>query len=367
MSDDFDDFGDDFSGVDFAQIDQTVSNLLPPASQQPRKPTIEPPRPTRVTEKYHHTVSKPAKLLQPRTSLTKDPGPINTEPRAAGAGSGFGWNVDGGKRSYDGNLERHIGDERRRNDEWRNRQVVPEEEDFPEVVLRKEGGYGLGPSEAGINNGVPPPASQNTSAAGAAARRQAMISASRSNSTEPANAVAGPSRLPQQQVFKQPQERPIIPAKDQFAPRTLARSTSAGHQPQPPRPLSRNGVSHLPVIHSQSQTSTNSQQPPASQGSLVRKTAIELEEEKRKREIAEEEIKLLKAEVERIRLESSKAVKVVVNGHSNVTETGIDAGKEMERLKKELWAALGEGNNIRRMQKEVSSNPAGMVVELDTG
>jgi len=340
MSDEFDDFGDDFSGVNFAELDEQVSTLLPPASQQPRH---APPPTKRVTEKYHHTVSKPSKQVLPRSGLSKDPGPINTEPRAAGAGSGFGWNVDGGKRSYDGNLDRHLGDERRRNDEWRNRNGI-EEEEFPEVVVRKEGGYGFGISE------VAPPASQNT-AKGAAARREAIINASRASSVELGNgnnAIAGLSRLPQQQQqqqFKPPQQ--ITPPSNQFPPRALARSTSAGHQPPPPRPSSRNGVSNLATIHSQPQTPSNSQQPP-SQGSLVRKTAFELAEEVRKRENAEAEIKALRAEVERVRLENVRPREETRMGG------GVDQSGELKKLKEDLWKAVGEGTNMRRAQKDVS-------------
>jgi len=325
------------------QSTQTPAPAPNPGPSQPRK---------RTTQPYHHQIARPSQTFSRR----KEPAPLNTEPRAGN--SGFGWEF-GGKRSIDGNVERHIAAIGERAAYWSHGKERREEEEYPDVVVGKNGKYEFGQdmedegeevvdNHARMGMGLGTSQSQVRDPRGAAARREAIAAASasagqtttifvrpplsRSNSASSSpnitrQAAAGPSNPP-------PPPQP--PQK--FAQRSLSRSVSAGSHPVS-RPPSR--INPLPPIASQSSQS--------SQGSATRRVAIELEEERRKREATEAQLKALQNQllVEKNRIQESRKER-------ETESLGDDPENWMKELQAELYKAKGEAETMRRAQKDVS-------------
>ncbi|ORX37376.1 hypothetical protein BD324DRAFT_650973 [Kockovaella imperatae] len=338
------DFDDDLF-ADTAALDQLEASALQASQAAPR---------SRVTQPYHHTVTKPKpSILSSNVTFSgrKAPQPINTEPRAGN--SGFGWEY-GGKRSIEGNVERHVENVNKRQAYWSNNQpggyttsnVIQEEESYRPDIVVGENGYELGEDEivdshTTRNFGVAPPASQSGRSEAAAARRAAIQQASQSIKQE--SNVAGPSHA---------RSTSIDPGK--LAPgrqfpgqaRNFARSVSAGHHPSTTAQTFPSGggsrLSPIPSEGSGSQTS--------SQGSLARKTAIQLEEEKRRAQALEQEIADLKKQLERRqRAEPARQKQAAQEGMEVDSE---DVAAKMDELKNQLWKAQGEAQTMRRAQKE---------------
>ena len=335
------DFDDDLF-ADPQTLDQLEASALQ-ASQAPKP---------RVTQPYHHTVAKPKNppsILSSGVKFSgrKAPQPINTEPRAGN--SGFGWEY-GGKRSIEGNFQRHIDNVRKRQEYWSNNEpngyASREDESYRPDIVVGENGYELGENEvvdshATRNLGLAPPASQSRTKEAAAARRAAILQASQSHNEDagPSN-VAGPSQPRATSVEAQryaPQRQPQ---------RAFSRSISAGHHPMTAG-LGAVRKGRLSPIPSEDTGSVAS-----SQGSMARKTAIQLEEEKRRSETLEKEISRLKEQLQARRKEETEAVE----GRMDIDQAGPGPPEfqaRFDQLQNELWKAKGEASTMRRAQKEV--------------
>jgi len=371
--DEFDDFGDDlFSDA------QTLAALEAQAMKSSQAPK-------RHIQPYRHVTAAPkAGPSKPPPSKTtfggrKEPGPINTEPRA-GVG-GFGWE-HGGKRSMDGNVERYLAQVNDRQAYWQQGNGKDQEESYPDVVMTKDGGYGIEVGEVVDKHARPSMAmaaaplndqekkeEEKKRTQGAAARRAAIAQASQQS------AVAGPGPTTTRNFAKTtsvPIQQPQ-PQKFSANSRLLARSTSAGHHPVT-RPLSRGSAAGA-LTPIPSEPSSQTPPIPASQGSLVRKAALELDEERRKREAIEAELEKVKRELQRQQKEhdeqrQKERMDVDVPEMASAKEEGennLDLSEQLERLKSELYRATGEAQQVRRAQAEVclfhpsavSSNDAG--------
>ena len=318
----------------------------------------------RVSQTYHHNVAPPkngpaAQANKPailsssnRFSGHKAPQPINTEPRAAK--SGFGWEY-GGKRSMEGNVERHIENTRKRQEYWsRNTMnfVDPaqaQDEAFPPDIVMGENGYEMGENEVVDSHtsrpmGMPP-ASQNRRSEAAAVRRAAIKQATQSMANEPSNA-AGPSHSRSVSANLEP---PIVDKQFAAPARTLSRSVSAGFHPGPSA-----GPSRLPGRLSPIPSEDNASLP-SSQGSLTRKTAIELAEERRRSQGLEREIVRLKKQLEARQASATTRPQRVTEGMKvALGENTEDLQDKLDELQNQLWRAKGEAETMRRAQKDAS-------------
>nr|XP_018999630.1 uncharacterized protein I203_07827 [Kwoniella mangroviensis CBS 8507]OCF63091.1 hypothetical protein I203_07827 [Kwoniella mangroviensis CBS 8507] len=403
MSDPFDD-DDLFDNPETLGLLEAVEERAIQASQ---KPSTKP----RFSQPIRHVLAKPKNSPSSSSSssnnsrLRKEPRPINTEPGIRG-GTGFGWE-EGGKRSFD--IDRHIGNVKRRESYWNGSGRKGEEEDdesIPiDVIMDGSGKYELinnnrsnstgsgdeaiitdkrraQPSMLGESLGL------NGSGNGSSgismqkrkqsedaiqARRKAMAAAassvssepfsnrqpmSRSNSTSTTNIIT--SRLnnnhqvQHQQQTNQDQKFNIN--------RSLSRSVSAGAQI-----FNRSnanaiaGPSRLPTIPSEpsSQSRNGSSEngdsremsaPPMSQGSAARAAAIELEVERRKRQELEAELAALRTQAQaQAQTQASRSQRPP---HQDEGQSGVDVREKIKELQSQVWAAKGEAEMVRRAQKE---------------
>ena len=346
-SDAFDEFDELFA--DGTELDRLEVQALQ-SSQAPSK--------HRITEPYHHTVARPkAGPTRPSNpALTnfggrKEPAPLNTEPRA-GVG-GFGWEY-GGKRSMEGNVERHIQSIK---DRQAYRSHGPSdlgktqvEEEYPDVVMTTNGGYGFDEGEVlddHIRTGAKlEQASQARQTKAAVARRDAIAQAEANSkkSTDPDSVQGQDQRFPS-------------------SSRVLARSVSAGHHA-----ISKSTKGLGPQLSPiPSQSSSKTPPLPASQGSLARKSALELEDERRRREAAEEELSRVRAQVaeyqrqlrlEREAKEREEEMRAIAGPSTQKVPEDAEVSKEdllakFKDMQDELWKAKGEAETIRRGHREV--------------
>lgn len=105
---------------------------------------------------------------------------------------------------------------------------------------------------------------------------------------------------------------------------------------------------------------------PASQGSMARKAALELDEERRKREEVEEELQRIKAELlekerkfeeerERRELDIDRQESAAVQAkQERKQEDGEDWKTKFQALQGDYYRAKGEAESMRRAQKDVS-------------
>ena len=326
------------------------------STQAPSKSTSQRPAKARITQPYHHQVARPSQTFSGR----KEPAPLNTEPRTSNCG--FGWEF-GGKRSIEGNVERHIAAISERAAYWSHGNGRGEE-DYPDIVVGEDGRYELGHDTDGEGEVVDnhartgfglahPVLSQNQSVdqRGAAARREAIAAAAnaeiglppraslaRSNSASSSISVPqpGPNKL---DLAPQPQPRLQPP----LAQRSLSRSASVGSH-QHSRPIPR--ISPLPPILSQSSQS--------SQGSTVRRAAMELAEERQRREAVELQLQSLRTQISiEQRKGQEKEQEKEQERRIDSTKPGDDLEKRLAALQADLWRARGETETMRRAQKDV--------------
>lgn len=349
-SDPFDDDDDLFA--DLSALDKLEASALQ-ASQAPKSRVIQP---------YHHTIAKPKatpSILSStaRFSGRKAPQPINTEPLAGN--TGFGWEY-GGKRSMEGNVQRHVENVKNRHENLSKdtNGLVPqsggEEEIYQPDVVMGEQGYELGENEivdshTMRNIGAPPPASQAHQIEGAAARRAAIAQASQSFSND-ASSIVGPSNTRDTSAGLEV----LAPPQKFSAPtRSLSRSISAGHHPLPTTVAARAQIRFSP-IPSEAEGSLLS-----SQGSLARKTAFQLDEEKKRSEALELEVAKLRTQLKaRQNAEGTKNRErndggMNVNQEDNAVQEELQA--KLDELQNQVWKAKGEAETIRRAQREVST------------
>ena len=341
------DFDDDlfanpatFDALEAYALQSTQVPLAPPPQPGPAK---------RLNAAYQHQAARAPNrppILSQTFAGRKEPAPLNTAPRAGN--SGFGWEY-GGKRSIEGNVARHIAAIDERAAYWSHGNRLEEEDDFPDVVVGEDGEYGVGRQEDGHGEVVDKHAKTGESlmwdAKGDAERGGAIEAGSReaSRPTISRSTSAGPSKLPPQahpehQYQPQLQKTPL--QSQQFIQRPLSRSASDGSRPLP-RAQSR--TNPLRPIASQS-----SQE---SQGSAARRAAMELDEERRKREAVEAQLQALRDQL----LDDRDKVKGKEREtEGEVTDEREDITKRMEELQAELWRAKGEAETMRRAQKDVS-------------
>lgn len=367
---------DEFDDLDNGLFDdaETLVDLEARAvkSSQAPKRHIQPYKHVTATPKT--AASRPTPQPPPKFGGRKEPGPINTEPRA-GKG-GFGWEY-GGKRSMDENVDRYLAQVNERQAYWgQGGSNNQDEETYPDVVMNEDGGYGIGVGEVvdthsrpNIALAAPPKTEQQKKEEeekrlqAAAARRAAIAQATDQS------AVAGPGPTTARHFAKttsvplhQPQPRTFS-----ANPRLLSRSTSAGHHPVS-RPTSRGpGLSPIP-----SQSASQTPPLPASQGSLARKAALELDQERKKREAVETELQKLRAELEKQRRENEEhrereAMDIDVeeagpaeNKRDEGTEDEAETTRKIEALQASVWSAQGEAQQVRRLQEEVGRLPLWM-------
>jgi hypothetical protein len=105
---------------------------------------------------------------------------------------------------------------------------------------------------------------------------------------------------------------------------------------------------------------------PASQGTLARKAALELDEERRRREEAEDEVRRMKAELldkerkleeerEMREMEEDRKEKTATQArHVGQEEEGDDWKTRFQALQMDYYRAKGEAETMRRAQKDVS-------------
>ncbi|WVF70270.1 hypothetical protein IAT40_005059 [Kwoniella sp. CBS 6097] len=375
---------------------------------------------TRFTQGYNHVLAKPKNSPVAKTtsnyggvsgsttrSKGKEPRPINTEPRVKNCG--FGWE-EGGKRSIEGNVERHIEAIKKREAYWG---IQPDEEESapPDVVMdgsgRYELGTGMGSGDEAIitdtRRAQPAVLSESLGLAGpgngprrkatedaVAARRKAMAVAACATPVQPGAPNQGPPP-PRQPLSRSnsasSSSRGITPnpqngfnrsdSKCGVTPhtandlnnhqpqangqkfgvtRSLSRSQSAGAQIFHHRPGNAvAGPSRLPTIPSQHSPSdignNDAGPPPASQGSLARSAAIALEVERKKREELEGELAALKAARANVS-DASNARRGQAVNRTEVAGDNGDSEKRIKELQNQVWAAKGEAETMRRAQRE---------------
>ncbi|EIW72574.1 hypothetical protein TREMEDRAFT_72810 [Tremella mesenterica DSM 1558] len=351
-SDPFDD--DLFDDLDTSALEAIEAQAIAVQSSQ---------APKRHTERYHHTVAvprnSPAAPIRPSNPAKTGgptPRPLNTEPRAGN--TGFGWEF-GGKRSIDGNVERHVQAVKDRQVYWNGK----EEESYPDITVNAQGQYGLGQGygeEAEVMDSHARPVMESLTEVrkekggikGSAARRAAITLASQNSQGYRAQSeeISVPPRIPSVAPVEGRNDNDTVQPLPKFNNnRSFSRSVSMGAQVSN-RTLYQNHNSLHPTrtlapIPSQSSQGSSSQMPGGSQsGALTRRTALELEEERRKREKLEQEIRLLRKTGEKSQLASRV--------EEPVAESSKDAEKRMKELQAELWRAKGEAESVRRAQRD---------------
>ncbi|WWC99883.1 hypothetical protein V866_006792 [Kwoniella sp. B9012] len=404
MSDPFDD-DDLFDNPETLGLLEAVEERAIQASQ---KPTAKP----RFSQPIRHVLAKPKNSPSSSSSssnngrLKKEPRPINTEPGIRG-GTGFGWE-EGGKRSFD--IDRHIGNVKKRESYWNGSGRKGEEEDdesIPiDVIMDGSGKYelinntrsnstgsgdeaiitdkrraqpfmlgeSLGLNGSGNGSSGMSIQKRKQSEDAIQARRKAMAAAaatvssepfsnrqpmSKSNSTSTTNIIT--SRLSNNNHQVHPQQQKNQDQKFN-ASRSLSRSVSAGAQI-----FNRSnanaiaGPSRLPTIPSEpsSQSRNGSSEngdsremsaPPMSQGSAARAAAIELEVERRKRQELEAELAALRTQAQaQAQTQASRSQRPPQQDEG---QGGVDVKEKIKQLQSQVWAAKGEAEMIRRAQKE---------------
>jgi len=207
-------------------------------------------------------------------------------------------------------------------------------------------------------------------AAGAEARRRAMMAAMQLdngaiNGTASATAGPGPSTVrqmtkstsgPLQHLQQQHNSSQRFPNPNS---RTLSRSISAGHHPisKPINYPSRAMSPQLAPIPAGSSQST----PPASQGSLARKAALEADSIRLAKEALEKELARVKRELEDERLKAEAREKreneAAIRDETERKPLGdddVDWKKKYEEERNKLFTSEGAASSVRRRMQMVS-------------
>lgn len=346
MSDPFDD-ETFFSGIDLSALDECEAQAIHDTQSVARR--------TKFKEhdnalRYHHTVASPRQELS-----TKEPRPLNTEPRAGGKSTfGFG---EGGKHAHPGNEIRLVENVRKRKEYWGLRRDDDEERTRPTVTVDPTGRYGIliddegdeedddrvvdlhapGARAHALANQASFARPVNFGSQAAMARRAAIAEAgaeappAKNDDLAPSASTTGRHACGNTRPISMAGPARVLSRSVSTGSHVLARSKHAPHQQMYP-------------IASQSSSS----QPHASQATQLRRSAMELEDEKRQREELEVTIKQLNAELAR----SKSAPRHWMDG----LNMGEDAGLSEQRFKTlqtDLWIARGEAETTRRAQKEV--------------
>jgi hypothetical protein len=305
-------FDDDafFTNLDLAVLDQVEAQAI--SSTQAVK----------ETDNRHHTIPPPQ----------KEPRPINTEPRAGGKSTfGFG---ELGKHTHPANETRYIDGVEQRKQYWGLKR--DDDLDYPAVTVDATGRYGLAqdsdddemvvdlhaPGGRALAFGRQRALQPDPSSQGARARREALVR-------------PGPM-LPPAPPTRDDGSAKILPGSQI---RVLSRSVSTGKQVIIPR--TGRAQSNLAPIASQSSQ-------PSSQGSQVRRSALQLDDERRKREELEEQVRSLQ-----VQLRESKRPQEHWTDGVHVELNGEPLEQQIKAIQAQLWQAKGEAETVRRTHKTV--------------
>jgi hypothetical protein len=306
MPDTSDPFDDDafFSDIDITALEQVEAQAIS-ATQ-----SVRPARPP------------PAKSF-------KEPRPINTEPRAGGTSTfGFG---ELGKHTHPANETRYIDNVEKRKQYWGLKRDDDEDE-FPAVTIDATGRYDLAQDDDEDDQVVDTHAPGGR---GVAYTRTAALQ--RTPAAVTSRNMAGPSRLPPAPAQENTSTIPI-------STRVLARSASVGKQVFAPR----GGRLQPGLAPIASQSNASQSMPSSSQGSQARRSVLQLDDEKRKREELEREVERLQAQLQ--------AVKTQKRHWTDGLHVDMGDGNPEERVRElqtQVWKAKGEAETIRRLQKTV--------------
>lgn len=311
-SDPFDDYDDlDFDPATLKEIEALEKRASSVSATQ--------------SKKYHHTVAKPAKP-RPAPATKTAPRPINTNPRVSGCG--MGWEP-GGKHAT----------------KYAPPPLVSqriEEESLPvDVVVDEHGRYSAASQGEVIDQRTRPEIRQMVENAarsaappplpGSQARREAIFSAM-------AEAGPGPTTANSRQ-FQRSNSSSAVPSATAKvgSSRTLSRSVSTGSNVFNRPPPSKTALQPAlpPITASQS----------SSQGAAARRVAGELEDERRKREASDAEVRALRAQIAQLQTTTNNTV--WADGPA------IDT-PEIAALKQQLWTAQGQAATAKRNQETVS-------------
>lgn len=315
-SDPFDDYDDlDFDPATLKEIEALEKRASSVSATQ--------------SKKYHHTVAKPAKAgTRPTAAPKPAPRPINTNPRTSGCG--MGWEP-GGKHAVKYAPPPQVS------------QRIDEESLPVDVIIDEHGRYTAASQGEVIDQRTRPEIRQMVENAarpaappplpGSQARREAIFSAM-------AEAGPGPSTANSRQ-FQRSNSSSAVPSATARvgSSRTLSRSVSTGSNVFNRAPPTKAALQPaLPPI-------TASQGSSSSQGAAVRRVAGELEDERRKREASDAEVRALKAQIAQLQATSTNMV--WADGPS------LD-NAEIGALKQQLWTAQGQAATAKRNQETVS-------------
>lgn len=271
-----------------------------------------------------------------------EPQPVNTEPRVSKGA--FGWG-DLGKFNGVSDLKHGDLNGYPRRQQHEEQQDYDDDDHHPETTMDAMGRYGYGSQDEAE---VIDKRAQTLSESLAAQPRSGPIAESSAQARRRAALLGGPPATGA--AMSRPQESMPPPARLNTS-RAFSRSTSAG-----PNLFARPGQAHAfrmePILSQGSQGTPV----PASQGAAARKAVFALEEETRKRELAEKELAELRAELERER--NSRRSKEPAQDHwpglpaPHTSDQG-ELLRKFQELETQLWSAKGEAETIRRAHKNV--------------
>lgn len=316
-SDPYDDYDDlDFDPATLKEI-EALEKRASSASTQSRK--------------YHHTVAKPAKVKPRPAPVPKQPvpRPVNTNPRTSGCG--MGWEP-GGKHAVKYAPPPLVS------------QRIDEESLPVDVVVDEHGRYTAASQDEVVDQRTRPEIRQMVENAtrpaappplpGSQARRDAIFSAM-------AEAGPGPTTANSRQ-FQRSNSSSAVPSATARvgSSRALSRSISTGSNVFNRQPPTRAALQPaLPPI-------TASQGSSSSQGAAARRVAGELEDERRKREASDAEVRALRAQIAQLQATTSTK--------TEWADATIADTPEMAALKQQLWTAQGQAATAKRNQETVS-------------
>lgn len=343
MSDSFDDDDDIFSDPAALTAIAAIEERAIAASQAPKRGTS-----------LHHRVTAPAsrgrRAAVPAVAAVaprKAPPPLNTNPRVTGCG--FGWET-GGKHQV-------RAEQAASRNATASASVAPPprapqqqtDDDYPmdAVVVNDKGQYGFGsndddpiidqrkrPEIRQLAESAPLRAGERPPLPGSQARREAIAAATASNA--PALGMRGPIQRSTSSTSTGgiPTDAPSLGNS-----RSLARSISTGAQVFGGRPPAAGSsrVSILPPIPSQGSN------PPSSQGAVARRAVMELDEQKRLREAADNKVRALQSRVALLERGGARSPwRDEVQAGDNDWET------KYGQIQQELWATQGKASTAKR-------------------
>jgi len=335
MQDTSDPFDDDtfFADIDISALEAVEAQAISATQAAARAPARPPPL----------------------SNLTREPRPINTEPRAGGKSTfGFG---ELGKHTHPANEARYIEGVEKRKQYWgiRRDDDEPDGDGYPAVTMDATGRYDLARDDDDDDQVVDThaPGGRGVAYTRTVALQRNSFAKSREAhlDRETSNDKAGQSKLPtngiRESILRDSSQMPApaVPNLPGGTTRLLSRSASVGKQVFAPR----GGRLQPGLAPISSQSNPSQSLPSSSQGSQARRSVLQLDDERRRREELEKEVERLHAQLE--------ASKPKPRHWTDGIQVDLGKGKPEEMVKvlqKQVWQAKGEADTIRRVQKTVS-------------